>query len=829
MTETRLAKAYTTNNLLRATFSIFGSTLVNQPVQIMLKNYLTTAFRNLSRNKSYFFLNLLGLTSGLTVFILITLYVQYEFSFDSYNINKDRIFRVVKEDVDNYYMGTNRFGVTPAPLGPALMDEYPEVEYATRIATVGNRLIGVGEESFLEPSIHGADPEAFRIFTFSAVAGNPENFLNGKNTAVLTQSIATKYFGDRNPIGEIIRYRGEHPFTVTGVIADMPNNSHFRMDIILDYVSVMEIDGRDLNQWGSNSFYTYLLLRKGADPKSMEAKFPALREKYVEAHDKWGPQSTTYHLEALPWIHLNSKVNFDIGTTTDIKRLYISMSIAFLILIIACINYINLATAKALTRWKEVGVRKSIGAQRQNLMGQFLGESFLVALASLLIAILCTHVVLPSFAEFVGQKITLNYAAQPLWIGFYVLLVIFIATGAGFYPAFMLSSVRPVAALKGTVGLGGGRTTLRNLLVVAQFAISGILIICTVIVASQMNYIHSKDMGFVRGQIVLIRLRDAQLVKKLDVFKNELKRIPGVTHVSAASSMPNNITSNNGVKWPGMPDDADLSLYTANVDEDYINLFELRLAAGRSFDLSQGDGARTMMINESAAKALGWDDPIGKEMITWSNDTAKIIGVLKDYNQHSLHLGIEPLQFFFSPGWASQVAVRMEADKRESVMAAIENTYKLFSQEYPFEYTWFDEVVNQQYINDQKTATMANWSTLLTVLIACLGLYGLAMHSTEQRLKEVGIRKILGASVGGLMLLLSRTFLGLVVIAFVIATPAAYWMMSGWLDNFAFHVPIDVSVFVLSLLAMLLIGGLTIGYLTLHAARKNPVEVLKVE
>lgn len=795
----------------------------------MLKNYLTTALRTFSRNKAYFLLNLLGLTSGLTVFILIALYVQYEYSFDSYHVNKDRIYRVVKEDVDNYYLGTNRFAVTPAPLGPALMQEYPEVEYATRITTVGNRLIGVGEESFLEPSIHGVDPETFKIFTFRTVSGNPENFLNGKNTAVLSKSIATKYFGDRNPVGEVIRYKDEVPFTVTGVIEDMPGNSHFRMDILLHFESVLQVDGRDLTQWNSNSFYTYFLLREGADPANLEAKFPALREKYIEADGKWGPQSSSYHLEALPWIHLHAKLNFDIGSTTDIKRLYVSMSIALLILVIACINYINLATAKALTRWKEVGVRKSIGAGRTNLMGQFLGESFLVALVAILLAILCAHVLLPAFANFVEQKITLEYAVQPMWIGFYAILFVVIGTGSGFYPAFMLSSVRPVAALKGSLGLGAGRTTLRNLLVVAQFAISGMLIICTIIVASQMDYIHSKDMGYVKDQIVLLRIRDAQLRDKLEVFKTELKRIPGVTHVTAASSMPNNITSSNGVKWPGKPDDVDLSLYTANVDEDYVKLFELKVAEGRSFDLSKGDDQRTMMINEAAAKALGWENPVGREMITWSNDTAKIIGVLKDYNQHSLHLGVSPLQLFFSSGWTSQLAVRMESDQRESVMAALETTFMQFSEKYPFEYTWFDEVVNKQYLNDQKTATMANWSTLLTVLIACLGLYGLAMHSTEQRLKEVGIRKILGASVAGLMLLLSRTFLGLVVIAFVIATPVAYWLMRGWLDNFVFHVPINFSVFILSLLAMLLIGGLTISYRTLRAARRNPVEVLRTE
>lgn len=794
----------------------------------MLRNYLTTAFRTLSRNKSYFVLNLLGLTSGLTVFILISLYVQYESSFDNYHLNKDRIYRVVKEDVDNFYMGTNRYGVTPAPLGPTLMEEYPEVEYATRIATIGNRLIGVGDESFLEPSIHGADPETFKIFTHHVIYGDPQGLLKGKYTAVLSKTLANKYFGDRNPVGEVIRYKDDHAFTVTGVIEDMPYNSHFRMDIILDFVSVLELDGRDAKQWNSNSYYTYFLLRDGADPKALEAKFPALREKYIASNGRWGPQSSVYHLESLPWIHLHSNVNFDLGSTTDIKRLYIAMSVALLILVIACINYINLATAKALTRWKEVGVRKSIGAQRKSLIHQFLGESFLVALASILFAVLAVHLLLPAFANFVEEKLTLNYGQAPEWIAFYVVLLAVIGLGSGFYPAFLLSSLRPVVALKGTYGMAS-RSTLRNVLVVTQFAISSILIICTALVAKQMNYISSKDMGFVKDQVMVLRIRDAALREKLDVFKKELRKIPGVRFVSAGSSLPNNITSSNSINWPGKPEEVDIDFYSLNVDESYVDLFELKLAEGRSFDLSKGDDQRTMMVNEAAVKALGWEEPIGRELITWSGDTAKIIGVLKDYNQHSLHLGVSPMQLFFSNGWTSQVAVRMEATSSEAVIKAVEETHKKFSAKYPFEYTWFDDVIRKQYLNDQKTATMANWSTLLTVLIACLGLYGLAMHTTEQRLKEVGIRKILGASVGGLMVLLSRTFLGLVAFAFAIASPVAWWMMNGWLDNFAFHVPITFSVFLVSLLAMVLVGGLTISYRTLRAARKNPVEVLKTE
>jgi putative ABC transport system permease protein len=428
----------------------------------------------------------------------------------------------------------------------------------------------------------------------------------------------------------------------------------------------------------------------------------------------------------------------------------------------------------------------------------------------------------------VEQTITLDYAQQPAWLAFYAGLLLLIGLGSGFYPAFLLSSVRPVLALKGVTHTGVGNATLRNLLVVAQFAISGILIICTVVVVRQMNFIHTKDMGFVKDQVVIIGIRDPGLREKLTAFKEDLRAISGVSRVTSGSAMPNDISSSNGVNYPGKPEDVDFQVYVAEVDAEYIDLFELQLAEGRGFDLDQGDNSRTTIINEALARQLGWENPIGREMMTWS-DTARIIGVLKDYNQHSLHLGIQPMQLYLDNSWHSDVAVRLASSDMEQAVLEMEKIYRKYSQKYPFEYTWFDDVVNKQYVNDRKTATMVNWSTMLTVLIACLGLYGLALHTTEQRLKEVGIRKILGASVAGLLLLLSRTFLGLVLIAFVIATPVAYWMMSGWLDNFAFHVPISPSVFILSLMAMLLVGGLTISYRTLRAARKNPVEMLKAE
>ncbi|MCB0634684.1 MAG: ABC transporter permease, partial [Lewinella sp.] len=751
----------------------------------MIFHYLKVLLRTLWRNKTYTFLNLLGLTGGLAAFLFIMLYVRYEFSFDQYNTNKDRIYRVIKREMGDFYMGTDEFVVTPAPMAPTLMEEYPEVETATSIYKRFGILFTTDNQSFVESQVYGIRPETFDIFSLEVIAGKKEDLLKNRNSVVLSESYAQKYFGDTDPIGQTIRYRDEQPFTVVGVIKDMPPNTHFRMDMMLDFISMMETENRSLTNWQNSSFYTYLLLREGADPTGLAAKFPDLVKKYVSDNNE--ASSTRFMLQDFLDIHLTSKANFDIGPTGDRQKLYIYSLIAVLILIIACINYVNLSTAKAFRRAREVGIRKTVGAFKGHLIAQFLGESYLLSLGAMFLACTLVYVLLPSFSEFVGRELSFD-PIKNSWL-LPILALIFAATGllSGAYPAFVLSSFKPVLSLKGTP-LGGNRKSgLRNVLVVTQFAVSAALIISTLIISRQLNFIQNKDMGYRKEQIIVVDLADPQLQDKLPILRDEVARIPEVEKVSIASSMPNNISSNSGVQFPGKPDDLDIMFYSGYADYDYIDLFDLELAEGRSFSRDYGDESKSAIINQSAAKTLGWEEPLGKHLINWNGDTATVVGVLKDFHQHSLHLSIAPLQLFFNER-EYEMAIRLSGEHINETITAIEATFKQFSEHYPFDYRFFDEVFASAYINDQKTATLANWFTVLIIIIACLGLYGLSAFTTEMRIKEVGIRKVLGASVSSIVLLLTRNYLTLILLSFLIAVPVSYWVMSRWLNNFAYHI-----------------------------------------
>lgn len=793
----------------------------------MLANYFKIIIRTFLKNRIYTLINISGLTSGMTVFILIMVYVNYEFSFDQYHEKKDRIFRIVKQDKDNFYQGDNRFAVTPAPLAPTIMEEFPEVESATRFLSRGNVLMGVGEESFLE-SIHATDHETFDIFTFEYLSGNPELFLKEKYSAIITQSIARKYWGDQDPIGKTIRYRDEHEFTIGGIIKDMPKNSHFTMDIILDYVTVMEVDNRQIDRWNNSSFFTYFLLAENSDADALEAKFPALRDKYTEDKLDEDGQDTRFYFQEFAKIHLHSNILFDIAPPTDAKKLYIYSTIALLILLIACINYMNLATAHATKRAKEVGIRKVVGAFKHNLMLQFLGESLLLTFVALIISVTIIWMILPIFSQFVDRELTINFVQNPQLIIILLTTSILVGIISGSYPAFALSNYKPIRVLKGNFKKGAEGAKLRNILVIIQFAISGILIIGTLIVSEQLNFIQNKEMGYNRDQIVILRIRDRDFRKKLPVFKEELRKIPGVLNVASSTSLPNNISSSNHARWPGKPEDVEIIIYTASADFNFVDLYGLEIAEGRNFSKEFGDDNGAILINESAAKALGWEDPIGRELITWSNDTSKIVGILKDFHQHSLHLEIMPLQLFYND-IQIYVSVKIADDDMQNTIASIQDTKESFSIKFPFDYSFFDEVFDKAYISEQKTGKLVNWFTGLTILISCLGLYGLASYTAEQRIKEVGIRKVLGASITKIVVLLSKNFTVLVLISFLVSAPIAYFLMMNWLEDFAYHIELSMVTFLGTLVIMIFVAWGTVGYRTFKAANANPVNSLKDE
>lgn len=793
----------------------------------MLVNHLRVILRSLKRNKSYTLLNVLGLTSGLVVFILITLYTTHEFSFDSHHENGDRIYRIYKEDADNSYQGSNKYAVTPGPLADALKAEFPEVTHAARFNSLGNTLVKANDILHLQDRMFVADPDAFKMFSFDVLAGDVARFLSDRNSAVLSESTAMKYFGKTDVLGEIIHFRNEHPLIVSGVFKDMPATSHFVMDVVLHFEGIMAMDNRRLDRWGNNSYHTFLMMEEGSSPELLQAKFPELRAKYADDPIDEDGQDTKYTLQALSDVHFTKGVNFDIAPVSDSQKLYIYLGIAFMVLIIAGINYVNLATARAINRTKEIGIRKVVGAQSSHLVFQFLMESFSLVFLSLVLAVVALIFILPAFAEFVDRPLSLDFTDPSLWI-FLISLSFGLSVLAGLYPSWILTSFKPVTALKGKGEIRQQGTFFRNGLVVFQFAISSGLIISATVLSKQLNFIQNADTGFVREKVVVLNIRDKKVRDQIKVFSNEIRKISGVVVVAGSSSLPNNISSSTNARWPGKADDIRIPIYYGTVDYDYFDLYGMKFVAGGPFRPEVESDKKATILNEAAVKAFGWDDPIGRLYITQNQDTGRVIGVLKNFNQHSLHLEVEPVQLFLREN-STRISVKIQGDQIRGTLEAIEAEFNSYEPEYPFDYSYFDDIFDRAYLSEAKTGQLAQWFTLLTILVACLGLYGLASHKVQQRIKEVGVRKVLGASVTRILVLLSKDFALLLLIAFLIAAPASYYIMNGWLNGFAYHITIGAFTMLITLGMMTLVAGLTVGYRTYRAAVRNPIDALREE
>ena len=792
----------------------------------MFSNYLTIIFRNLRKNKIYTLINIVGLSAGLVVFLLIFSYVYYEFSFDQYHKNKDRIYRVAQEQFENYYLGNNRFAVTSPPLAPVLMEEYEDVELATRISKGHNILVGNGKESFVEPRIFGIDPESFGIFTFEYLLGNPEVYLKEKYTVVITESIANKYFDNQNPIGQTLLYRNKNEFTVVGVVKDMPKNSHFVMDIMFHYESILEANNRSTENWRDGSSYTYILLNKNANPKSLEAKFPSMLDKYTDDKLDENGQSTRLFLQKFDRIHMYSTINFDIKPSSKANNFYTYSIIAVLILLIACVNYINLASALATKRAREIGIRKISGAHRYQLILQFLGESFAMTFFALLISLGVIMLIMPSFEQFVGRDLSFNVQEDPQLLLILFLTCLFVGLISGSYPALRLSSFIPIEVLKGSYQSSKKGSGFRNILVITQFTISSVLVISTIIIAGQLSYIQNRNMGYNRDLVVTMNIRDNELINKITVFKDKLRNVPGVIQVSSSSSLPNDVNWLALANWPGKPKEEEMTIYMSMVDYDFVELYDMEILEGRNFSRELDKPGRSFIINEAAAKVFGWDNPLEHELI--DSDTGKIVGVIKNFHQHSLRQEIKPLQILLEDEM-NKVSIKISGDDIQNTIAEIKKTKESFSNIFPFEYTFFDEIFDNAYKSEQKIASLAKWFSGLTILIACLGMYGLASFTTEKRIKEVGIRKVLGASVAKIIYLLSRDFTRPVIISFIISTPIAYYFMQQWLNNFAYHINIGFLTFLGTLVIMILVSWITVGYRTFSIANSNPVEAIKNE
>ncbi|MFT3678992.1 MAG: ABC transporter permease [Ferruginibacter sp.] len=813
----------------------------------MIKNYLKVAWRNLLKNKTFSVINILGLASGLACFILIALYVADELSYDKFNKKAAQIYRI---NSDIIFGGNNlHMAVTADPMGAILKKDYPQVEEYVRIyASSGAKLVKKDNAFINEPNVAHADSTLFNVFTLPAVAGDTKNALNEPNTVVITESTAKKYFGATNVVGKMIETDDNTStlYKVTAVIKDIPHNSHFNFDFIFSMDNVNYPFGSYL----SHNFQTYLLLKPGTDYKAFEKNFTQYIDKYImpQARQYMNIQSMAdmekagnkleYSLIPLTDIHLHSDRFPELGVNGNIQYVYIFSAVALFVLLLACVNFMNLSTARSANRAKEVGIRKVLGTEKRSLISQFLTESTLMALISLVLAVLVVWTAIGYFNDLSGKELSIKDLLKPGYLAILLLLPVAVGLLAGSYPAFYLSSFRPIAVLKGKINAGFKRSSLRNVLVVFQFATSIILIVGTIIVYRQLNFIQTTKLGFSKDQVLVVNNTYA-LGNNAKAFKNEIAKLAGVQSAAFAGFLPvaNSSRNDNTYSKEAVMDTKNaLSSQTWTVDHDYIKTLGMEIIRGRNFSKDFGSDSNAIIINETAAKVLGYDDPIGKKVYTnFANGpepgelvSFNIIGVVKNFHYESLKQTIGPLMFRLGDD-AGATAFKVKTNDIKNLVNAVEAKWKGMAAGLPFSYQFLDDSFDNMYRMEQRTGKLGLTFAVIAIMIACLGLFGLATYMAEQRIKEIGVRKVLGASAANITSMLSKDFLKLVLIAAVFAFPLAWWGMNKWLQDFAYRTDISWWIFVLAGIIALLIALATVSSQAIKAALANPVKSLRTE
>jgi putative ABC transport system permease protein len=800
----------------------------------MLKNYIKIALRNLLRNKAYSVINISGLAIGMACCILILLFVQDELSYDTYHADADHIYRLTTE---NKSSGEIRYlAVTAAPYAEMISSGIPEIQKYTRFKQHGRVLVKFGEKKFFEERFFYADPNVFEVFSFRLVRGDPKEALTARYSVVLTESLAEKYFGENDPIGQSIILDNQHTFNVTAVMKDVPRNSHFRFDFLASFETLASIRGeRYLKHPGYLDFYTYLLLQENTNPRELEAKF---QEGIKRSYGATIAAMRGFQLQPLKSIHLHSKLEYEIEANSSVLYIYIYSAIAFFILLIASFNFMNLSTARSARRAKEVGLRKVLGAFRLQVVKQFLGESVILSLLSLALAIILAALFQGIFSSLTGRELTIGFFDNgALVLGFFG-IVLAVGIFAGLYPALFLSAFEPVHTLKGNLGTGGKSSSFRRFLVVAQFAISIALIAGTLIIQNQLNFMRNQNLGFNKEQVVVIPLYDPSARQAYELIKTELMQNPSIISATASSSVPGKSFNTIAYRPEGIPDDEHLSMITFFVDYDFFKTLDIKLASGRIFSKEfSTDEDAAFILNESAVRQIGWSSPLQKEVI-WPRDLRRkddivkkgqVIGVVKDFNVTSLHQSIEPVIIQIRPGSFRSISVRISPENIRKTLAFIKEKWNKFSPAFPFEYSFLDDDFEKLYKADEKVGKIIGIFSSLAIFVACLGLFGLASFSTEQRTKEIGIRKVLGASVSGIVLLLSREFAKWILAANLIAWPVAYIAMNKWLQNFAYKTRLGIEFFFLSSLLAFAIAFIAVSYQSIKAAVADPIDSIRYE
>lgn len=813
----------------------------------MIKNYFKIAFRTLWKNKGYSAINIFGLAIGLATCLLITLYVTDELSYDKFNEQAANIYRI-NSDIQ---VGGGKLHMTQTSdmMGAVLKKDYPQVKEYTRIfSSEGAKLVKKGEGFINEDRIVYADSSFFNVFTLPALEGNTKNALDEPNTVVITASTAQKYFDATNVVGKTIEVKINEtttPFKITAVIKDIPHNSHFHFDFILSMKNV----NYEWGQYTSHNFHTYLLLQPGTDYKAFEKNFNQYIVKYVLPYVQQFIKISSidelrksgnmleYSLIPLTKIHLYSDYNYELSASGNIQYIYIFSAVALFILLIACINFMNLSTARSASRAKEIGIRKVLGTERKTLVTQFLVESIITAYIAMIIALFITYLVLPLFNDVAAKTLSLTDLFNSIILPFIILLPVLVGLLAGSYPALFLSAFKPITVLKGNAQTGFKKSNLRNALVVFQFGTSVMLIIATIIVYSQLHYIQTTKLGFNKDQVLVID-RAYALGNNVNAFKNEVLALPGVTSATVSSFLPVTSSSRNDntySKEAVMDMKNSIDMQTWAIDYDYIKTMGMEIVQGRNFSKNFGSDSNAILITETTARLLGYTNPVGKNIYLPADDPndktmvpIPIIGVVKDFHFESLRQNIGPLCMRLANS-SGLISFKISNGNANDLINQVENKWKALAPAMPFSYRFLNNSFDEMYRSEQRAGTIAIVFAVLAVFIACLGLFGLVTFMAEQRTKEIGIRKVLGASVANVVAMLSKDFLLLVIIACLFAFPLAGWAMYNWLQDYAYRISISWWVFLVAGTAALLIALITVSVQAIKAAIANPVKSLRTE
>ena len=805
----------------------------------LISNYFKVAIRNLFKHKTYSITNIAGLAVGIVCSLLIFLFVQDELSYDIHHQNAERIHRVIFEwqfdNEPNQYSPT-----TPGLLAPTLINDVPGIEHAVRFAPVkwypGALYMQNEQNGFWEENGYYADPNVFDVFSFPLIKGAPETALKDPFTIVLTEKMAQKYFANQNPIGQTLTVQDTLTLTVTGILKPLPSNLHFTFDFLISLETKQRAGLYPHMNWGKFGYFTYILLAQSTSPESIKAQVWDITRKYIgEAEDQQGFYFKHF-LQPLTDIHLHSNMEWDISTTTPINHIYIFSSISIFILLIACINFMNLATARSITRAKEVGMRKVVGAYRKQLISQFLGEALLTTSFAFVIAITITYLILPTFNDWTGKSLNLfnNLSLLLKLIG----LILFVGLLSGIYPAFTLSKFHPIAVLKGTLKTNPKGAFIRKGLVVFQFVISVVLIVGTLVINNQLTYMQSQNLGFDKEQIIVVNLRSkvgpqsTGLQKRYETIKAGFLNTPNVINTSASWTVPGHALSPFTFSYQSPSGTESKTMFGQSIDYDFIPTYKINLIAGRNFSKTHPtDEAEAILLNEQALSYLALGTPteaIG-QTITIRKTQHHIIGVVANFHHHGLHKTIGPLMMQITPNRFTYMSLKVRTNNMANTLTQLEQAWQNMVPNRPFEHFFLDQNFEKQYHTEQRLGHIFTAFSTLAIFIGCLGLFGLISFAAQQRTKEIGIRKVLGATSPNLVLLLSKGFITQVLIANLIAWPIAYYTMNKWLESFAYRVHLEISTFILSGFVTLLIALITISYQAIKAAQANPIDSLRYE